>query len=291
MTGDLNVNVDGANFCWSNAEVPYRVLADAATDAGFAKQLPKPPEPKTALQAACRMAKARDNRDLLVRDADLVGATGFLVVHEHVDPADGSKPQYTEIFRVTLDANDCPTATLPIMADEIDRGLSASVLLDYTRQLTVASASLVGRFLGDVCKALGAVAIRPSGGIYWMPKTDAQRFENLRALLVSRTHGAVGIYRQNVVADDDQIATLAAGVAAELESEIARIQREVSQGIQRGSGYVALGKRAMGARVEEIGTLINRAAKFSTMLGKSIDTAKLIVAKGEAEEALAILSA
>lgn len=289
--GDVNVAMDGSNFCWTVSEIEYRVLRDAAIDSGFKAHLPDAPEPKAALQAACKAAKCRDPRTLLVRDAALVGATGFLVVHEHADPADARKAAYTEVFRVTLDAQHEPTSLMPIMAPQADCDIAASVLLDYKRQLTLAPGAMVGRFLTDVVRSLGAVAIRPTGGIYWMPRNDAARFQALRVLLNTRTGGACTIFRQNVVTDDDGVITLAAAVSAELDSEISRIEREITCGIQRGSGYVPLGERAMKARVAEISALIARAARFSSMLGRSIDTAKLVAAKGEAEEALAILSA
>lgn len=290
MPNDVNVTMNGSNFCWTVTEIEYRVLRDAAIDAGFEAHLPQPPEPKAALQAACKNARTRDARTLLVRDASLVGSTGFLVVHEDKDPDDPHKPRYTEIFRVTLDAAGEPTATLPIMYPQEDADVSAAVLLDYKRQLTLAPGAMVGRFLTDAIRSLGAVAIRPTGGLYWLPAADAARFQALRETLGTRTNGAISVYRQNVIADDDNVLTLAAAVAAELDSEITRIQREITLGVPRGNGHVPLGERAMKSRINEIGALAARAAKFSTMLGKTIDTAKLVTVKAEAEEALAILS-
>lgn len=289
--GDVNVAMDGSNFCWTVSEIEYRVLRDAACDSGFEAHLPDAPEPKAALMAACKAAKCRDARTLLVRDAALVGASGFLVVHEHADPSDGRKAAYTEILRVTLDVSGEPQGHYPIMAPQADLDVGAAILLDYKRQLTLAPGAMVGRFLTDAVRSLGAVAIRPTGGIYWMPKGDSARFQALRELINTRTGGACTVFRQNVIADDDGIITLAAAVAAELDSEITRIRREIACGIQRGSGYVPLGERAMKARKSEIGGLLDRAAKFTNMLGVSIDTAKLVIAQGEAEEALAILGA
>ena len=272
----------GAVVYWSlsgavsheDLEYEWCVMAELESD-----WLPSEPSKETALKRALEQFR-EDRRGCLLRPLGK-GRSGYVLVHEHFDDVDGGKPSY----RNGLSAEILDGKLV------VDLGAFTSVDSDahgeyveatYKRYLGLLTQNDVSTWLVHLAQRVGAVRLRDSGGIYFVPRDVLDTWRSFVAAIrkvsqhkmfeipAMRTEEAVNAILDALNAEADAaLATLNAdldGWAASeqlkkhvVETRTRRL-RDVDAKLTKYEGLLGVKLEALRAQVEQVSARLVAAA-------------------------------
>ncbi len=248
VEGDSNVT--GAVVYWTmSGDDDLAKLREEWTKAELPEEwLPTPPSPKAALG---RAAKDLQTKQRLIRQ-DPKG--GWSVVHEGVK--DGELG-YQLGVRVHLSG----TEDQEVVADPetLDREHAQEdferVKIEFARVRSTVGAVDASGWLIQMARRLRGVSLRDSGGVYFIPKGDVDRFRAVRDAL--KAASASRVFMIPAMRSADAVAAVLDAVKRESE-ELAQETRDVFTD--------QLGHRAARTRVELLDALIKKIEGYEKLL-------------------------
>lgn len=140
---------------------------------------------------------------------------------------------------------------------------------------------------GDVVRSvvnalalMGATRVTENGGIYWLPDAALTRWETLsKGLEGASATRTARCYTIRTVGDADAIRAIAESFTAQVDSEIADVERDLAKD--------DVTDRVRDARVERIGAIQTRIAMYERELGTSLDALRQRAEKATKRESQA----
>lgn len=255
---NLGVRAEGRVTYWSIAGIAPR---DALAAVAANLHLPNVPElgPALALRAALK--------EVFPETRHLVRPTGersrLALVNEQVRP--GNDPEYTVLFTASVDGEDDATVS-------IDRpGYATRIQEAFEGALRGVPTEVVSQWLTQVMRHLGAVRLRESGGVYWVPSagTDAGEWPGIaRAINGALAAGSV-IYTLSTAWDESSIHSVHAALTREVESESAELQEAIA---------ARPGVRARETQAVRYAALDDKITRYEAILGESLERLRRVAA-------------
>lgn len=112
--------------------------------------------------------------------------------------------------------------------------------------------------------SFGAVRLRPTGGIYYLPGAKLARWQEAVAVVEGAGKNAVYLMQQSLT--PETVRAVRDALTAEIEAAAARIEEEILSG--------DLGERALATRVSEAAALRVKAEAYESILGVGLDHLK-----------------
>jgi hypothetical protein len=137
----------------------------------------------------------------------------------------------------------------------------ARILSAVQAQLDLVPTASLTSALTDIVRHLGGVSMRPTGGIYWIPGRSLDKWRAVIAAV--QASGASAVYMAQTVADAESVRAVTDAIVAEIEAEVAQVQRDLADGLTPRSGK---------ARSAHLGTLTERLRGYEDALGLTLDS-------------------
>jgi hypothetical protein len=256
-----SVNTAGAVSYWRIAsEIHLDQLASAWRAAGLdEKLLPSAPKDEVALgRAVADMVEKR----VLVRPLARRGAWG--IVEEVVTERPGMTPRLDHttlvnvFFRQGQMVVEQAQGTWAQRADYDTRILSA-----YSKHRNTLAHSDVSSWLLDIAYGQGAVSLRESGGVYFIPKAGVAHWARVADAVEAGGGGSV--FRIPAVRTAEAVAAITDAITAEAEAAALALENELVQ-----TGDDALGKRALATRTKTVQELLAKLNSYEELLGQQL---------------------
>ena len=123
--------------------------------------------------------------------------------------------------------------------------------------------------LEDAREKLYGVALRQSGGVYWIPEKAIEPWGKVAAV-VERACPGSAIYTIGIRRDEQSARLLTAAVRAEITAEVEAINGELDSG--------EMGQRAVRTRKARLEELEQRAAQFEAWTGHEVSGIRDVLA-------------
>lgn len=178
---------------------------------------------------------------------------------ERMTDMGGAEVVYSIVASARVGAGDQLEATVSDVRedDDLERKLKAA----YAASKGVLVPADIGNWLCDKLRGLDAMALKPNGGIYFIPKPNVARWDKVVAALAKvsahKIHGIPAMRTQ------DAIDAIMSAITEETRAECERVNKEIAE-----SG---LGKRALESREKEADDLLSRLERYETLLGGRLD--------------------
>jgi hypothetical protein len=237
----------GALTYWTlSGELDPAALAEGWEDAGLEEsKLPSPPSSTVALSRAVREQQSRHRLVRKTRD-------GYAIVNEKVA---GNDLDYGVELHVSLDAAGRVTGT-PAEHIAIEQ-----VRSDYDHHLGVCTAEDIGAWLCRLVREHDGVALRDTGGFYYVPPTRLEAWKQATRLL-----GAVSthkVYLVPAMRSEDAVEAILAAVQGEAEAEAAQVEKELEG--------ASLGERALSTRESRLHEVEAKVGRYEALLGVTLE--------------------
>lgn len=239
------LNLDALTEAWKEAELPE-------------EQLPVAPSPKVAFTRTANALKAPRRLVRPLTDGGVV----FLDESE----VDGVL-HHREAFRAKLDLVGRPVLTFPSVLDDDGSEASAeaatreSFLADYDHHLSQIAQSDVSPWLCRTMEWLEAVALRDTGGVYFVPGFVRGRWEKVvEALRAASRHQVMSVPAMKTA---EAASAFLDAARAEAEAEAEKMMAELAAG--------GLGARALRTRIERGEKVVGKLARYEELLGGGLE--------------------
>lgn len=245
---NVNISISGATVFWRGTSDTEATRLEAnLTAIGLGKYAPKPTALNVALKAALTSLYAKP-RTLVRPDRN-----GFSVVEEEQTKL-GLSHKTTLTVELTMRGQD------GLLIYPAEPGEQARIRQQVKAQLNLVPYSALTQCLTDIVRSLGGVALRDSGGIYWVPQMNVPRWrEVVKAVQAS---GPVKVYCASMVADEDGVRAVCDSIREEMEREVAQISADFASG---------LSDKAMKSRAASLTAMAKRVREYETALGVTLD--------------------
>lgn len=256
VTDDVPTGAVGSIAYWKlGTKTNAEDLERAWTTLGLVEVLgkaPTPPTPEVALSRALADQKAKRK---LVRPL-AKAKEGYAVVLETVE--EGKDPEYQTLVKVRLNE-----ALKPVF-DPPTSDLAVEIRQSYREHLNTLLASDLSEWLVDVMTKLEAVALKPTGGVYFVPAHKA----DLLSKVVKAVREGGGSVVYEIPAMDSEAATLAFvdAITTEAKATCEAVLKELTEG--------GLGARALDTRSKVAADLSAKIERYEKLLGTRLDDLK-----------------
>jgi hypothetical protein len=240
----------GALVYWRlNGELSPGHLSIPWVAAGLAEALlPQTPAPSTALARAMRELGSQRK---MIRPLDRRGA--HALVSERAKDGDLT---YDVELKASLDAAGRPVFT-PAGHPYVNK-----VRADYSRHLDECSSDDVGAWLCKIVRRMDGVALRDTGGFYYIPPTRLAEWTRVVECLAQVSgHRVFQIPAMN---SPDTVAAVVDAVEQEAAQEAANMEAELTEG--------KLGERALNNRYKQCENVEQKVQRYEALLGRGLDT-------------------
>lgn len=240
---------------WSlNGDSDYEKLRLGCEAAGLtSKTLPEDRSALSALRHGIdRWVKTAGLRNVLVRP--LSQGDGYDVVSETVGE-DRNEYQTSFSARVDVKERRNPPRVVTGSSD-----CWSSIVEWYNEALDRASQEAVGGYLSRVVYALGGTALRPNGGVYWLPESSIDRFNKVVESIESA--GTHAVFTLSVAKDQQLARSIVDAITNEVTTEADYIESEVASR--------DLGERALKTRIVRAKLLLEKVRDYEATFGKSL---------------------
>lgn len=243
-----HISISGATVFWSasSATSLAKLTANLAS-IGLDRFAPSKPSLQVAMKAALTDLFAAPR--VLVRP----DRTGFSVVEEVQTPLG---LRHSTILTVEA-AQHHPGGMLvyPATADERDRVMRAIA----AQQELVPTASITN-MLTAIVKMLGGIALRQTGGIYWIPQCSVAQWAKVVAAVQGA--GPNSLYTVTTVADQEGVRAVCDAIRSEMGTELAQLQEDLSSG---------LNVKGIKTRAAALTGMVERLRAYEDALGITLD--------------------
>jgi hypothetical protein len=255
----------GAVSYWrASGDVSIEALRTAWIDAGLdEKLLRKAPDAQSVLRRAVMQQQGRHR---LVRGLKARGE--FAIVDEHVvevkegEPA--VPPTYTTLCIVSGNSDNFKVVRVDAPATEQEK-FADTIEAACQIQQNVYDPSDVTGWLVSLAYKNGAVTLRDSGGVYFIPK-DAMDFWNRAATVVeSVTNKSHRVFRIPAMRNNEAMAAIIDAITHEAEQLVAAVEQEMTA-----TGDDALGKRALKTRQAEAEAMLKKVEAYEKLVDQQL---------------------
>jgi hypothetical protein len=266
---DLTVVADPLATCgcvtyWrTSGAIPVSDLHRAWTDAGLDQTLLRAePEPATALRRAVDtlVSRSKVGEDKEIRTLVRPGKERheWAVVEEIVEI--GAAPRYTTLVIVSYTEDEGPAFKCVGADAESCELIRKAVLAAYDAQKGVYDPGDITGWLVKLAYANGAVTLRDSGGVYFIPR-DAMAFWSKAADVVEQVSNH-RVFRIPAMRNTEAVAAIVDAVSAEAATLVAAIEADMS---------TELGARALKTRQAQAEALLEKVTSYEKLLGLQIE--------------------
>lgn len=273
---DGGIEEAGAMTYWSlSGEVKHGQLAEAWQAAGLdPAHLPDLPTPRAALGRAVAEVRARHRLSRRV--------TGGWAIVEETEREAGLL-RHEQTIKVGLDLVGRPVFEAPGRGwDNESRRLMEEIRTAFERALWNLSTGDVGGWLSAQVYRLGGIALRDTGGFYFVPHHSVEEWRAIvRALRASRS--AATVYEIPALRTEGAVDAILAAVEREAAAEAGAIEEALEAG--------DMGVRALRSREAATTKMERKLASYESMLGRALPALQARLETVRAGLATAILAA
>lgn len=250
MSENATVGFDGGVTFWTLAgDVSRAPLLAELAEGGLEDFCPPPPTPAWCVREA--LASLARGRNHLVRP--LSSRDGFTLVLERRGEEEN---QYLSDLSVRVEDSGelafSPASSRPAGWDA-----------EFGRLAALAPAESVGRALTRLVRHLGGVALRRTGGVYWLPADSMPRWRAAARALHRSSAGRSVIYTVKHRMDEGAARALKDAVTEEIGAEAERLYEEVTS--------CDLSPKALEARMERAREMAARVEAFEGHTRSTLD--------------------
>lgn len=252
----------GAIVFWNSANAVQRpVLAAAWADAGLTVALLPPDKtPEVALRESVDDVCARR------RFRRKAPKGGWVVVNESEQ---GGALQWDAGATCTLDKVGRLSVTFPAgaAATPDDVALEGELRAAYERHLWELDGATVTGWLVSLARNLNAVALKDTGGVYFVPRESLAQWRAMMTVVAATTGMAVQEIATVLVEQHAEriIAAIVSAVEREAGSEAEGMLNDIADPTK------PLGKRALETRTKRVEALKSKVVAYGNLLGASMD--------------------
>lgn len=276
MTPD-STRVGGAIVFWTLSEWTGLIkLNERLTELGFGECTPERRPAPAALKSS--LEEVLGTKNTLIRP--LKDRDGFTVVRERRGETEND---YThELSAKLLYREDKSVDRIEFHGYHASNRVVTEV---FNRHLGLLPANAVADCLVKIVARLQGTALRPRGGVYWIPNSQVSVWREVgQAVELCAEHKAHKLYTMRQLMDADAARAIRDSIEQELLTEARRIHEEVMSG--------ELGERALESRRVLVEDLAEKAREYETIIGQSLSHLREALDKSLiAEAAGALLSA
>lgn len=268
---EQTIHTSGALVLWDvpGTDHPLATVRAAWSAAGLDRYAPRARTPDVALRHALHaLAVAGSGRGA----RRIERAAEGLVVTETEPEARTVRHRHVCFAQLV---NDRPVTDA---GPDADAALQAA----HVAALSQLDGRAVSAALVDTARALGAVALRPDGGVYWLPAAELARWRALVAGVEAAAPGA-RCYVVVTQGDADTVRCVSDSFVREAEAALADVRAELEAG--------EVGARAAQSRARRLIDLAATAEAYETALGSSLLAIRQRLEALGAEAAAAALTA
>ena len=218
--------------------------------------LPKEPEPETALR---RAVMEQQDRHRLVRAID---RHTWAIVGETVE--EGKPPVYETHWIVRFDGGGPAIDAISEIGKNALMTVAKAVNLAFSKQTGLLASTDVTTWLVKLAYKHGAVTLRDTGGVYFVPREHAE-FWRAVSRCVEATAG-YKVFRIPAMRNDEAISAIVDAMSAEAAALATTLEMEMAA-----TGDDALGKRAIKTRQTEAEDMLRKITSYEKLLGMQLD--------------------
>lgn len=274
---DVNQNAAGAVTYWRLfGDVDLDKLGAAWKAAGLdLAKLPPPPSIEVAFGRAVR--ERQDGRRLV---RPLESRHAWAIVDEHVD--DG-KLSYTTLAHIRFE-HSMPVFMRVDVTPDTYAHIVATVNESFNRQKRIVATTDISAWLVDTAKRLVAVALRDTGGIYFVPKSGVPEWETVTRTLEKATGHRV--FRIPALPNADAVAAIIDAV----EQETVALVDEVFEALTAEDEKDKIGARAIKSRTSKLTAGLAKLAQYEQLLSLQLPELRDKIESAQAALATAALA-
>lgn len=266
---NTTLRISGACTFWTASAARRGALADGLAELGLPAVTEETPGATLRRALVDRYAQ----HDMLVRPC---GDDGSAVVRE-VRVA-GRPNEYEVVFQIAAD--DDGSLRLVRGVDAVDE-----VRGEYERRRRETPVVLVSRCMVACLRHCRGVALKDTGGIYWVPPGGIEVWTKAARLFEAAAvrKGSLCVYEMRTPLDADTTRAVTAAVVAETVAEVGAINEALAGG--------QLGPRAAEARRVQLRALAAKLAEYERVLGADLAETRRRIEDADAAAATAALVA
>ena len=264
----------GAVAYWrAGGDVSISALRTAWIDAGLdLKLLRKEPDPKTVLRRAVLRLADRKKIDATTEIRTLVRpcaeASTWAVVREVV--TEGELPRYTTLLTIAYADTEAfsgptfeATEDAPVGGETYEK-LKTRVL-SYCGAGDIYDSSDITNWLVKMAYDNGAVTLRDSGGVYFIPKAAMTFWNKAATVIESVTNKAHRVFRIPAMRNNEAMAAIIDAITHEAEQLVALVEAEMTV-----TGDDALGKRALKTRQAQAAEMLKKVETYEALVEQKL---------------------
>ena len=267
---EQSISAAGAVVYWSAGPTSRELLSRSLSLLGQDAHLPAERTDASALKNAMEAYSGKS--DVLVESHKRQSRNGFEVVE--VERSE-DRNYYTHSFSAKVESG-----RVVVWNGWADRSRLQELFDGFKGELTGAA---VGKCLVDVLAGLGGTALRPSGGVYWIPETAVAMWQEVAGAVEAAAVKETGnsVYLLRTVMDEQAVRAVRDAIVHEVTTAAAGIAEEVASG--------DLGEQAIENRQARLKVLHRRVGQYEEFLGEALDTLHQIVEQVEQATVLTAL--
>lgn len=248
----------------ASGDVSITALSDAWVKAGLnPKMIRSVPDSLSVLRRAVMQFQGRHR---LVRGLKQRGE--FAIVDEHVVEAKEGEPAVPPTYstRVIVSGDSDNFLVGAVDADDAEKESMRRVIETACRtQAGLFDAGDITGWLVSLAKQFGAVTLRDSGGVYFIPRQNVDIWSRIANVVESVTNQRHRVFRIPAMKNTEAVAAITDAIAHEAEQVIAAMDEELSK-----TGDEALGKRALASRETEAAALLAKVESYEQLTEQRI---------------------
>lgn len=267
VVNDLDPNVAGAISYWRlSGKVDYIKLVKALeAKVSEEESIPLPPQtsPEKALRRACREHMTPKGRILRKMDGD---AHGWEMFEEESKEEDGNKLVHNRLFSAKVDRW--------IEVDDPSGKYGTRLEEDFRAHLDTITHADVSAWLVRCVYKMSALAMRDSGGIYFVPRHRLPIWKAVRASLQAAGQGNE-VFTIPAMRTEDTIDAVIDSLQSEAQATMEALEKEVAE--------ASLGSKAIRNRADQCNVLTAKVQRYEELLGRKQKalTDKIAALQGE----------
>lgn len=276
---DQHVPTAGAIVWWRlRGSVDYEALSLAWDSIGETRSLlPAPCTETTSLRRAVGEIRAKRT---LVRP--LGKGNGFAIVREKVTKNE-AELEHEVLAKVTLDGIGRLDFTrvcghVPGSSVELDR-MESDIRSSFKRHLSALESEDISSWLVWLMPRVDAVSLRQSGGVYFIPAQQTDRFAKIVSAIRSVSDHVVN--RVPAMRSDDAVAAILDALEQEATAEAASMEAEVEA--------MKLGERGFSNRIDHCDAVETKVTRYEELLGKKLDSLRIRLQSLRASLTMAVM--
>ncbi len=217
------------------------------------KWLPGEPSAKAALRLAMRsVSKTRR------LSRPLADRKGYAIVTE---TAQGRDLDHTIDLRAGLKTSDVEGSVPRLVIEPETHPLATTIRAAYDAMETAIPSEVIGSWLSmKITTLLGAVALRDSGGVYFVPQDKVNTLTHIGQALSAVTGHRV--FQIPAMKSEDAVEAILSAITAEAENAASKLETATDD--------QTLGKRALRGKVAACDKLREKIEAYETLLGRAM---------------------